>query len=53
MSIYRFPKILVLNFKRFYNSRANRAKLTNSLEIPMNIDMTYFSSESLTENEDA
>ena len=42
MSIFRMPKILVIQFKRFYNTKYRRAKLANSVEIPMNLDMTEF-----------
>ena len=42
MSIFRFPKILVIHLKRFYNTKFRREKLTNSIEIPMNLDMTEY-----------
>jgi len=34
MSIYRFPKILVLHLKRFYNSYSRREKISSIIKIP-------------------
>lgn len=34
MSVYRFPKILVLHLKRFYNSYSRREKISSNIKIP-------------------
>jgi len=34
MTIYRFPKILVIHLKRFYNSYMRREKLNTTVSIP-------------------
>ena len=33
-TIYRFPKILVIHLKRFYNSYMRREKLNTTIKIP-------------------
>ena len=35
MSLFRFPKILVIHLKRFYNSYMRREKLNTTVKIPM------------------
>jgi len=42
ISIYRFPKILVIHLKRFYNSSIRREKLSTSIDIPTKLDMTPY-----------
>lgn len=42
MTIYRFPKVLVIHLKRFYNSYMRREKINTQVEIPMSIDMTPY-----------
>ena len=42
MTIYRFPKVLVLHLKRFYNSTMRREKLSTTIRIPEVLDMTPF-----------
>lgn len=39
MTIYRFPKILVIHLKRFYNSTMRREKLSTTIRIPEILDM--------------
>ena len=39
MTIYRFPKILVIHLKRFYNSTMRREKLSTTIKIPAVLDM--------------
>lgn len=42
LSIFRFPKILVIHLKRFYNSTMRREKLSNAIDLPNILDMTEF-----------
>lgn len=44
-SIFRFPKILVLHLKRFYNSTMRREKLSTSIDIPSNLDMRDYATK--------
>lgn len=46
MTIYRFPKILVIHLKRFYNSYMRREKLNTTVTVPMSIDMSPFAPNS-------
>lgn len=46
MTIYRFPKILVIHLKRFYNSYMRREKLNTSVRIPTKIDLADFAPNS-------
>jgi ubiquitin C-terminal hydrolase len=46
LSIYRFPKILVIHLKRFYNSAMRREKLNTTVNIPSTLDMTPFAPHS-------
>lgn len=46
MTIYRFPKILVIHLKRFYNSYMRREKLSTSVRIPQTLDMSEFAPNS-------
>lgn len=46
MTIYRFPKILVVHLKRFYNSYMRREKLNTTVQIPTKIDMSNFAPHS-------
>jgi len=34
MTIYRFPKIMVIHLKRFYNSSMRREKINTTITIP-------------------
>merc|ERR1719263_298585 len=45
-SIFRFPKILVVHLKRFYNSTMRREKLSTAIDIPSNLDMRDFATKS-------
>lgn len=38
MTIFRFPKILVVHLKRFYNSTMRREKLSTTINIPQILD---------------
>lgn len=42
MTIFRFPKILVIHLKRFYNSTMRREKLSTTINIPNILDMRPF-----------
>lgn len=42
MTIFRFPKILVIHLKRFYNSTMRREKLSTTVNIPTNLDMRMY-----------
>ncbi len=42
MTIYRFPRIMVIHLKRFYNSHMRREKLNTSVRIPTKIDLAEF-----------
>lgn len=46
MTIYRFPKILVIHLKRFYNSYMRREKLNTTVQIPKTIDMSPYAPHS-------
>lgn len=39
LTIYRFPKIMVIHLKRFYNSTMRREKLNTSVIIPLTVDL--------------
>jgi ubiquitin C-terminal hydrolase len=39
MTIFRFPKILVIHLKRFYNSTMRREKLSTTVNLPDKLDM--------------
>jgi len=42
ITVFRFPKILVIHLKRF----TRRNKLTNTIEIPVNLDMRNYAPHS-------
>ena len=42
MTIFRFPKILVIHLKRFYNSTMRREKLSTTVNIPTKLDMRTY-----------
>jgi len=42
MTIYRFPPILVIHLKRFYNSTMRREKLGTTVNIPPTLDARQF-----------
>lgn len=44
-SIFRYPKILVIHLKRFYNSTMRREKLSTSIDIPQNLDMRDYATK--------
>lgn len=42
MTIFRFPRILVIHLKRFYNSTMRREKLNTSVKIDKVIDISQY-----------
>ena len=42
MTLFKFPTILVIHLKRFYNSYMRREKINTSVEIPNRLDMTPY-----------
>ena len=42
ITIFRFPRILVIHPKRFYNSSMRREKLSTTIKIPPLLDMTPY-----------
>lgn len=46
MSLFRFPRILVIHLKRFYNSTMRREKLSTTVQIPETLDMSPFGPQS-------
>ena len=46
LSIYRFPQILVVHLKRFYNSTMRREKLNTIVKIPLTYDFSIFAPNS-------
>jgi len=46
LSVYRFPKILVVHLKRFYNSAMRREKLNTTVEIPLTYDFSHLAPNS-------
>lgn len=42
ITIFKYPKILVIHLKRFYNSSMRREKLSTTIKIPSNLDMTPY-----------
>ncbi len=39
LTIYRFPKILVIHLKRFYHSAMRKEKLNSNVKFPEQLDM--------------
>ena len=39
ITIFRYPRILVVHLKRFYNSAMRREKLSTTIQIPTTLDM--------------
>jgi ubiquitin carboxyl-terminal hydrolase 2/21 len=46
MTIFRFPKILVIHLKRFYNSTMRREKLSTTVNIPDSLDVRPYATPS-------
>lgn len=46
MTIYRFPKLLVIHLKRFYQSTMRREKLSTTVFIPPVLDMRAYAPHS-------
>ena len=54
MTIFRFPKVLVIHFKRFEISRLSSGKLTTAISMPKSLDMSkYATPESIRSSEKA
>lgn len=50
LTIYRFPKILVIHLKRFYHTTTRREKLNTTVNFPETLDMTAFAPHSKHES---
>ena len=46
LSIYRFPKILVIHLKRFYQIDSKQLKLTTKVQFPEILDVSSFAPHS-------
>ena len=46
LSVYRFPKLLVVHLKRFYNSAMRREKLNTTVKIPLTYDFSHLAPNS-------
>lgn len=46
LTIYRFPKILVIHLKRFYNSSMRREKLNTTVQFPELLDVRKYAPHS-------
>ena len=46
LTIFWFPRILVVHLKRFYNSMMRREKLNTSVKIPLTYDFSAFAPHS-------
>lgn len=46
LTLYRFPKILVIHLKRFYHSAMRREKISTSVDFPTTLDMRKFAPHS-------
>lgn len=42
ITLFRYPKILCIHLKRFYNSSMRREKLSTTIKIPAVLDMTPY-----------
>jgi len=42
ITVFRFPPILCIHLKRFYNSTMRREKLSTTVQIPLTLDMRQF-----------
>ena len=46
LTVYRFPKLLVVHLKRFYNSAMRREKLNTTVKIPLTYDFSHLAPNS-------
>ena len=46
LTIYRFPRLLVIHLKRFYHSMMRREKLNTTVSFPEVIDVSQFAPHS-------
>ena len=42
LTIYRFPRILVIHLKRFYHSAMRREKLNTTVKFPAELDVSKY-----------
>lgn len=50
MTVHKFPRILVVHLKRFYNSTMRREKLNTSVKIPLTHDFGHVASNPRKQN---
>lgn len=46
LTLYRFPRILVIHLKRFYHSAMRREKISTQVEFPEDLDMSKYAPHS-------
>ena len=46
LTIYRFPKILLIHLKRFYHSAIRKEKINTTVKFPENLDMRKYAPHS-------
>jgi len=46
LTLFRFPTVLVLHLKRFYNSTMRREKLNSTIILPKVLDMSSYAPHS-------
>lgn len=46
LTLFRFPRILVVHLKRFYQSTMRREKINTSVKIPLQIKLSDFAPHS-------
>jgi ubiquitin C-terminal hydrolase len=46
LTIYRFPKILVIHLKRFYHSAMRREKISTTVKFPEQLDVSKYAPHS-------
>ena len=51
LTIYRFPKVLLIHLKRFYHSAMRKEKLNTTLVFPAKLDMSKYAPHSSKYNQ--
>ena len=51
LTIYRFPKVLLIHLKRFYHSAMRKEKLNTTLVFPTKLDMSKYAPHSSKYNQ--
>ena len=46
MTIWRYPKVLVIHLKRFCHTSVRREKLNTAVDIPVHLDMSPYAPHS-------